>query len=151
MSHHKAFHEALTGTQYMDDEQLAFFRERLLQQRRQLLGSLKEHENSMRIDEVQGDEFDRAGREESWLVVTGMSERHNSELRRIHRALERIEHGDYGYCAETGEPIGLRRLLAQPTADLSLEAQEHREREPGYRFRRHHQHDAFANISAVIL
>jgi len=61
------------------------------------------------------------------LVVPRTRDRERKLLKKVEQALARIESGDYGWCEETGEPIGLNRLIARPTANLSLEAQERRE------------------------
>ena len=74
------------------------------------------------------DPVDRATIEEEHALELRTRDRERKLLVKIEESLTRIRQGEYGYCEETGEPIGLRRLLARPTATLSLEAQERREK-----------------------
>jgi DnaK suppressor protein len=115
---------------YMCPRHLAFFRGRLLQWRSELLAESQRTRAALRDDaqlEV-GDEADRASREEIQALELRTRERYLRLLGKIDAALGRIEDGSYGFCEETGEPIGLARLLARPIATLSLEAQERHER-----------------------
>ena len=73
------------------------------------------------------DPADRATIEEEHALELRTRDRERKLLKKVEQALARIESGDYGWCEETGEPIGLNRLIARPTANLSLEAQERRE------------------------
>lgn len=73
------------------------------------------------------DPLDRATIEEEHALELRTRDRERKLLKKVQAAIKRIDEGDYGYCEETGEPIGVRRLLARPTATLSLEAQERRE------------------------
>jgi len=73
------------------------------------------------------DPADRATIEEEHALELRTRDRERKLLKKVQAAIKRIDEGEYGYCEETGEPIGVRRLLARPTATLSLEAQERRE------------------------
>lgn len=81
----------------------------------------------MQETEPAPDPNDRASTEEKYLLALRVRDRERKLLRKIDDALLRIEQRTYGWCAETGEPIGIPRLLARPTASLCLEAQERRE------------------------
>lgn len=110
---------------YMCDRQRSWFRARLLAMRAEL-GS--EEEPDLSADSDPGDEADIANRS-SESAQAARLQNHNLLLKRqIDAALRRIDDGSYGYCEDTGEEIGLARLLAQPTALFSVEAQERRER-----------------------
>ena len=114
---------------YMNPRQLAWFRQRLLDWRRQLLEEAQATLDELRDDchhEV-GDEIDRASREASQRLDLRTRDRQRKLLSRIDAALARIDDGRYGYCEETGEPIGLERLMVRPVATLCVEAQERRE------------------------
>jgi DnaK suppressor protein len=117
----------MSAADYMNDQQLAFFRERLLQLRAEIAANQSETVEHLKETEVAADPADRATREEEQAVELRTRERERNLLRKIDAALARIADGRYGYCDETGERIGLRRLLARPTATLSVEAQERRE------------------------
>lgn len=112
---------------YMNDAQLAFFRERLQQIERDILANADETTENLRETVVVPDPADRATIEEEHALELRTRDRERKLLKKVQQALARIESGDYGYCEETGEPIGIPRLLARPTATLSLEAQERRE------------------------
>ena len=73
------------------------------------------------------DPADRATIEEEHALELRTRDRERKLLKKVQAAIKRIDEGEYGYCEESGEPIGVRRLLARPTATLSLEAQERRE------------------------
>jgi DnaK suppressor protein len=112
---------------YMSRDQLAFFRQRLLElaaQLRENAGATTEH---LRELAVAPDPADRATLEEEHALELRARDRERKLLKKVEAALVRIETGDYGYCEETGEPIGIQRLLARPTATLTIEAQERRE------------------------
>lgn len=119
---------------YMSARQLAFFRQRLLEQREELMQSADSTLVQLRERPQLADELDRASAEEEYALALRMRDRERRLLRKIEQALRRIEQGEYGWCEETGEPIGLRRLLARPTATLSVEGQERKEaREHAFR------------------
>jgi DnaK suppressor protein len=114
-------------TEYMSREQLEFFRNRLVelqQQLRENAGATTEH---LREIAVAPDPADRATQEEEHALELRTRDRERKLLKKVEAALMRIEDGSYGYCEETGEPIGIQRLLARPTATLTIEAQERRE------------------------
>lgn len=112
---------------YMNAAQLAFFKELLLKQRADFEENL--HSSPATEAEHAADPVDRASREEERQSELSARERDMKTIRQIDEALASIDSGDYGYCQDTGEPIGLKRLLAQPTAQLSVEAKERRERQ----------------------
>jgi DnaK suppressor protein len=112
----------------MNDDQLAFFKYRLQQLEQELLANAGETTEHLREDtSIVPDPADRATIEEEHALELRTRDRERKLLKKISQSLARIEAGDYGYCDETGEPIGLGRLLARPTATLSLEAQQRRE------------------------
>ena len=114
--------------EYMNDKQLAFFRWKLLQLKNDILTSAGETTEHLRSDTVVvPDPADRATIEEEHALELRTRDRERKLLRKIEQSIARIDAGDYGYCDETGEPIGVPRLLARPTATLSLEAQQRRE------------------------
>ncbi len=119
---------AMPDSEYMNDKQLEFFRARLMQQRNDLLENAGETTEHLREDtSIVPDPADRATIEEEHALELRTRDRERKLLKKISQSIARIEAGDYGYCDETGEPIGLGRLLARPTATLSLEAQQRRE------------------------
>ena len=113
---------------YMNEAQLAFFRQRLLELRAQLLLNADDTGQHLRENEVTTDPSDRATLEEEYTLELRTRDRERKLLKKVEKSLRMIDDGSYGYCEETGEPIGIPRLLARPTATLSLEAQERRER-----------------------
>jgi DnaK suppressor protein len=120
--------KAMPDSEYMSQVQLDFFRQRLLEQRQNILSSAGITTDHLREDSmVIADPADRATIEEEHSLELRTRDRERKLLRKIDQALQRIEIGEYGYCEETGEPIGVGRLLARPTATLSIEAQQRRE------------------------
>ena len=118
---------AMPEKDYMNDAQLAFFRERLHQLEHEILTNAGATTENLRETQYVPDPADRATIEEEHALELRTRDRERKLLKKISQSLARIEAGDYGYCDETGEPIGLARLLARPTATLSLEAQQRRE------------------------
>ena len=112
---------------YMNEEQLAFFKHRLQEMERELLQNAGETTEHLRETVIVPDPADRATIEEEHALELRTRDRERKLLKKVQQALARIDSGDYGYCEETGEPIGIPRLLARPTATLSLEAQQCRE------------------------
>jgi DnaK suppressor protein len=112
---------------YMNQEQLAFFKHRLQQMERELLQNADETTEHLRETVIVPDPADRATIEEEHALELRTRDRERKLLKKVQQALTRIEAGDYGFCEETGDPIGIPRLLARPTATLSLEAQQRRE------------------------
>lgn len=119
---------AMPDSEYMNEKQLEFFRTRLTKQKDDLLSNAGETTEHLREDtSIVPDPVDRATIEEEHALELRTRDRERKLLKKISQSLARLESGDYGYCDETGEPIGLARLLARPTATLSLEAQQRRE------------------------
>ncbi len=115
--------------EYMNERQLAYFRDKLLAWRDALLEEVQGTLDGLRdtAHHEVGDDVDRATREADQALELRTRDRCRKLVRKIDQALARIEDGSYGYCEETGEPIGLARLEARPVATLSVEAQERRE------------------------
>ncbi len=113
---------------YMNEAQLAFFKRRLLELRDQLLQNSDDTGEHLRENEVTTDPSDRATLEEEYTLELRTRDRERKLLKKVEKSLKQIDNGSYGWCDETGEPIGVARLMARPTATLSLEAQERRER-----------------------
>ena len=115
--------------EFMNPQQLEYFRQMLLNWRAELV-----HEAGETLSELnegnlqQPDMADRASLETDHQLVLRTRDRERKLIAKIDSALNRIEDGSYGYCQETDEPISLKRLMARPIADLSLEAQERHER-----------------------
>ena len=119
---------AMPDNEYMNDVQMAFFRIKLVHLKDEVLTNASETTEHLREDTVVvPDPADRATIEEEHALELRTRDRERKLLKKIEQSIHRIDGGDYGYCDETGEPIGVARLLARPTATLSLEAQERRE------------------------
>ena len=119
---------AMPDNEYMNDKQLAFFRMKLVQLKDDILTNAGQTAENLRDDTVVvPDPADRATIEEEHALELRTRDRERKLLKKIEQSIARIDAGDYGYCDETGEPIGVPRLLARPTATLSLEAQQRRE------------------------
>lgn len=119
---------AMPDDEYMNDTQMAFFRLKLVQLKQGILSNAGETTEHLREDTVVvPDPADRATIEEEHALELRTRDRERKLLKKIEQSIGRIDAGDYGYCDETGEPIGVGRLLARPTATLSLEAQQRRE------------------------
>lgn len=112
---------------YMNDAQLAFFKDRLYQLEADLLRNADETTENLRETVLVPDPADRATIEEEHALELRTRDRERKLLKKVQQSLADIDNGDYGWCEETGEPIGIPRLLARPTATLSLEAQQRRE------------------------
>ncbi|HVE88973.1 MAG TPA: RNA polymerase-binding protein DksA [Burkholderiaceae bacterium] len=112
---------------YMNSEQLAYFKHRLQQMEGELLQNADETTEHLRESVIVPDPADRATIEEEHALELRTRDRERKLIKKVQQALARIESGEYGYCEETGDPIGIPRLLARPTATLSLEAQQRRE------------------------
>jgi DnaK suppressor protein len=114
---------------FMNAKQREYFRQRLLQWRGELLRETSQTLQNLQEDSLQAPDIaDRASAETDRAVELRTRDRERKLVQKIDEALNRIEKGKFGYCEETGEPIGLRRLEARPIATLSLEAQEQHER-----------------------
>ena len=119
---------AMPEAEYMNDKQLEFFRVKLQTLKDDLLSNAGETTEHLREDtSIVPDPADRATIEEEHALELRTRDRERKLLKKISQSLARIDAGDYGFCDETGEPIGLGRLIARPTATLSLEAQQRRE------------------------
>jgi DnaK suppressor protein len=114
---------------FMNERQLEWFRRELLRQKNELLSESKStieglQDGTRNIPDV----ADRASEETDRALELRIRDRQRKLVGKIDAALRRIDDGEFGYCAETGDPISLRRLVARPTTTLSLEAQERHER-----------------------
>ena len=115
--------------EYMNDMQLEYFRQKLLAWKKSLVEQSRDTLEDLRQGGLnQPDDVDRASLEADKSLDLRTKDRARKLISKIDEALERIEDGSYGYCEETGEPIGLERLEARPIATLSIEAQERHER-----------------------
>jgi len=119
---------AMPETDYMNAAQLAFFRQRLMAERAELEAHLQEVKAAIASHERDADEADQASFEEELRLSLRQADRESRLIQNINAALKRIDSSDYGYCEETGEPIGIPRLLFRPTARLCIEAKEREER-----------------------
>ncbi|API76249.1 RNA polymerase-binding protein DksA [Ralstonia pseudosolanacearum] len=113
---------------YMNEAQLAFFKDRLEKLRDDILKNAGQTTEHLRETVIVPDPADRATIEEEHALELRTRDRERKLLKKVERSIARIDEGNYGYCDETGEPIGIPRLLARPTATLTLEAQERREK-----------------------
>ncbi len=115
--------------EYMNDMQVEYFRQKLLNWKKSLLNQSQDTLEDLRQGGLnQPDDIDRASLETDKALDLRTKDRARKLISKIDDALKRIEDGTYGYCEETGEPIGLERLEARPVATLSIEAQERHER-----------------------
>lgn len=118
---------AMPESAYMNAIQLAFFKNRLRQLEQDILSNADATTENLRDTQFVPDPADRATIEEEHALELRTRDRERKLLKKVQQAIASIDAGDYGWCEETGEPIGVPRLLARPTATLSLEAQERRE------------------------
>ncbi len=115
--------------EYMNEMQLEYFRQKLLSWKKELLTQSSDTLEDLRQGGLnQPDEIDRASLETDKSIDLRTKDRARKLIVKIDKALERIEDGNYGYCEETGEEIGIERLIARPIATLCVEAQERHER-----------------------
>ena len=120
--------KAMPDAEYMNEAQLSFFRHKLSMLKQDIHKSAGETTEHLREDAaVVPDPADRATIEEEHALELRTRDRERKLLKKIEQSIARIDSGDYGYCDETGEAIGVGRLIARPTANLSLEAQQRRE------------------------
>lgn len=120
---------AMPEGDYMNAEQLEFFRARLEAMRSELLENGQTTIVHLQETVAAPDEADRATQEEEHVLEQRIRDRERKLIHKIDSALDRIANGTYGFCEASGNPIGLRRLIARPTATLSIEEQERHERE----------------------
>jgi len=119
---------AMPEAEYMNAKQIEFFRTKLTELKDGVLSNAGETTEHLREDtSIVPDPADRATIEEEHALELRTRDRERKLLKKIMQSLSRLDNGEYGYCDETGEPIGLGRLIARPTATLSLEAQQRRE------------------------
>ena len=124
----RPYHER-RGEQYMGKEQLAHFRTILNTWKRDLMEEVDRTMTHMKDEAANPpDPNDRATLESEFALELRTRDRERKLIRKIDEAMSRIDDGTYGYCIETGEPIGVKRLEARPVATLCIEAQERRER-----------------------
>ena len=114
-------------SEYMNAAQLAFFRERLARMKQELLDNAGLTSEHLRENDTVPDPADRATIEEEHSLELRTRDRERKLMKKIDESIASIDDGSYGFCEETGEPIGIPRLLARPTATLSVEAQQRRE------------------------
>jgi len=113
---------AMSPEEYMNPQQLDFFLRLLRYERSELLTHIYYLKTQLERSEQHGDEADKALREEELRLLFRQIDRESRLVPKFDAALLRIKQGEYGYCRETGEPIGLARLLLRPTAELSIDA-----------------------------
>ena len=106
---------------YMNEDQLAFFRSLLLELHESTVARVKEVKEQIAAPHDTSDESDIASWQEQANIALRIIDREQKLLPKIQKSLEQIRHGDYGYCAESGEPIGIPRLLARPTAEYAAD------------------------------
>ena len=115
--------------EFMSDEQLAYFREKLLDWKDSLIRESRDTMAQLKIEPMrEADITDRASSETDWSIELRTRDRQRKLISKIDAALRRIETGEYGFCEVTGEPISLARLEARPIATMTVEAQERHER-----------------------
>lgn len=115
--------------EYMNDKQLAYFREKLQTWREELITESQETINNLKEENWQEPDIaDRASLETEAGVELRTRNRYLKLIGKIDSALRRIEDGSFGYCEETGDPIGIKRLEARPIATMTVEAQERHEK-----------------------
>ena len=116
---------------YMNERQLAFFRARLEEMRQEVMQREVGARQRLHQSESHADPADRATAEEEYYLDMRLRERESRLLRKIEEALRRIHSQEYGYCEQTGEPIGIPRLLTRPTASVCVDVKDREERQAG--------------------
>lgn len=121
--------------EFMNPKQVAYFRNKLVQWKNEILSEAKETlESLQKVSLREPDVADRASSETDWSLQLRTRDRQRKLVSKIEAALARIDQGEYGYCEVTGEPISIHRLDARPIATMTVEAQErHEKREKVYR------------------
>jgi DnaK suppressor protein len=119
---------AMGEDDYMNEGQLRFFQDRLMEMRADILGRQAAVKDQLNEHEQFADPADRATAEEEYALALRLRERESFLLRKIDEALGRIRRREYGYCTTTGEPIGVARLIARPTASVCIHVKDHSER-----------------------
>jgi DnaK suppressor protein len=116
--------------EFMSDEQLAYFRQKLLDWKDAIVRESRDTMASLKSGPIrEADVTDRASSETDWAIELRTRDRQRKLISKIDAALRRIETGEYGFCEVTGEPISLARLEARPIATMTVEAQERHERQ----------------------
>jgi len=137
MAHRKAVEKMtdedilkMSDKEYMNETQLAYFKYRLYLAEQEILDNAKKTTQAFQEQETNyiADPSDRATLEEEYALELRTRDRERKLLQKIRKALALIDAGEYGFCEDSGEQIGLKRLLARPTATLTIEAQERREK-----------------------
>ncbi|MFC3149361.1 RNA polymerase-binding protein DksA [Piscinibacterium candidicorallinum] len=118
---------AMGEADYMNAAQLRYFKSKLQEMERQILSNADETVEHLHENVIVPDPADRATIEEEHALELRTRDRERKLLKKVQQSIQRIDAGDYGWCEETGDPIGVARLMARPTATLSLEAQQRRE------------------------
>lgn len=119
---------AASAEEYMNAEQLAFFQHLLKEQYTQTQAHIEETKQQLAKPQEFNDEADRASWEEETMISLRIVDRERKLLNKIEQSLQRIHNGNYGYCLESGEPIGIARLLARPTAEYCADVKELKEK-----------------------
>ena len=115
--------------EYMNENHLEFFRQKLLKWKKELLSEASDTKDDLSEDGLQRPDIaDRAQVESNAAIQLRTRDRERKLISKIDSALRRIDLGTYGYCEETDEPIGIKRLIARPIASLCLDAQERHEK-----------------------
>ncbi len=114
---------------FMNPKQQEYFKNKLISWRDQILRDCSDTITNLQDNQVEADVIDAAAKEADYKLTLRARNRDFKLLKKIEEALQRIDNGTYGYCEETGEPIGIKRLEARPIATLGIEAQERHERE----------------------
>lgn len=115
--------------EYMNEDQLAFFRELLVKQQDELIENASNTAIELKKHETAPDPADRATQEEEYALELRTRDRERKLLHKIDSALDRIARKDFGWCEKCGEEIGIRRLEARPTAELCIDCKEIAERQ----------------------
>lgn len=120
----------MSDKHYMNQVQLDYFKYKLHIAEQEILENAKKTTQAFQEQETNyiADPSDRATLEEEYALELRTRDRERKLLQKIRKALSLIDNGEYGFCEDSGEPIGLKRLLARPTATLTIEAQERREK-----------------------
>ncbi len=115
--------------EYMNQQQLEYFRKLLLEWKKSILSAAENTLQSLQDGPIREPDLnDRASSETDWSIELRTRDRQRKLIAKIDSALRRIDEGEYGWCEVTGEPIGLKRLIARPVATMTVEAQEAHER-----------------------
>ena len=126
---HDAEYRPTASEEFMNPRQLEYFRQKLLGWKNAIVLEARETLSQLQVDSLrEADMSDRASSETDWSIELRTRDRQRKLIAKIDAALRRIAEGEYGFCAVTGEPIGLGRLEARPIARMTVDAQERHER-----------------------